>query len=153
MRKILTNKCKCVLVIFTVFCLSGLQAQQGYTTDSLQIKVYTEIDYVNNSPKAINIKKVFCDYCSSNQLMGIEDEALRRSYIERNLKKNKLVNGKKKLAIYIRIAKSDFAYLENNQEMSLEHYLVKNMDKNVNQDDTNTNNENNKSNDTRVSSN
>lgn len=149
MRKTLTNKCKCVLILFIIFCFSDLNAQKGYAADSLQIKVYTEIDYVNNSPKAIKIKKVFCDYCSANQLNGIEDEALRRSYIERDLKKNKLTNGKKKLAIYIRIAKSDFAYLENNQEMSLEHYLVKNMDNN----NTNNNPNKNKSSDTRVSSN
>ncbi len=130
MKKTIANKYKYLLIIFIMFCFSNLYAQKGYAKDSLQIKVYTEIDYVNSLAKAINVKKVFCDYCSDNQLIGIEDEALRRSYIERNLKKNRVKDGKKKLAIYIRISKSDFAYLENNQEMSLESYLVKNMEKN-----------------------
>lgn len=129
MKNTLINNYKFLLVLLTTFCFYNLNAQNGngYSVDSLQIKVYTEIDYINNIPKAINIKKVFCDYCSESQVVGIEDEALRRSYIERNLKKNKLVNGIKRLALYIRISKSDFAYLEHNREMSIASYLVKNM--------------------------
>ncbi len=150
MRKIFINKCKFALIVFVSFCTNSLSAQRGYTVDSLQIKVYTEIDYVNSTAKVINVRKVFCDYCNEGQLKGIEDEALRRSYIERNLLKNRLSNGKKKLAIYIRISRKDFAYLENNVEMSLESYLIKNMhENNKNKDNIN----NNESSDTRVSSN
>lgn len=35
---------------------------QGYAKDSLQIKVYTEIEYKNREAKDIKLKKVFCDY-------------------------------------------------------------------------------------------
>jgi len=137
MRKVFTNKFKWLVFGLTFFCFSSLIAQKGYSLDSLQIKVYTTIDYVDSTPNSILVKKVFCDYCSENQLNGIGDEALRRTYIERFDKKNKLVDGRKKLALYIRISKSDFAYLENNQEMSLESYLIKNMLKNKNNGQTN----------------
>jgi len=159
MKKTFTNYCKCVLLLSTILCLSNLHAQKGYSVDSLQIKVYTEIDYVNNDTKAINIRKVFCEYCTEDQKRGIEDEALRRSYLERNDKKNKLANGRKRLAIYIRISRSDFAYLEGNQEMSLENYLIRNLGKNIensktaNNNNINTNTTTTRNREARVSSN
>ncbi|NQX85348.1 MAG: hypothetical protein HRT67_05515 [Flavobacteriaceae bacterium] len=84
-------------------------AQNGYKKDSLQIKVYTSISYANNKIKAIKVKRVFCNYCTDFQILAIKQEAKNRSYSVRNDKENKLVNGTKKLTLFIRIAKSDFA--------------------------------------------
>ncbi|EGV44859.1 hypothetical protein BZARG_67 [Bizionia argentinensis JUB59] len=81
---------------------------QGYAKDSLQIKVYTQITYKNKEAKDIKLLKVFCDYCSDAQTTSMGNAALRRSYDERYYPENILVNGKKKLAIIIRIAKDDF---------------------------------------------
>ncbi|PNQ73160.1 hypothetical protein C1T31_08300 [Hanstruepera neustonica] len=93
---------------------------QGYAKDSLQIKVYTEIDYENREAKDITLKKVFCDYCSDAQISKIGYAALLRAHDERYLPENILVNGTKKLAIIIRISKEDFAAITddavNNKE-------------------------------------
>lgn len=87
---------------------------QGYAQDSLQIKVYTEINYKNNEAQEIKLLTVFCDYCSDKQTTKIGYEALSRAHDERYDPENILVNGKKKLAIIIRISKDDF--LEMNVE-------------------------------------
>lgn len=94
-----------------VFTYSGAQS---YRIDSLQIKAYTVIKYRNNEVKDIQLLKVLCDYCSELQLKAIGNEALRRSYTDRNLAENRMENGDKKLAIFIRIAKADLAAIKEN---------------------------------------
>ncbi|TYB76472.1 hypothetical protein ES674_11345 [Bizionia myxarmorum] len=91
---------------------------QNYAKDSLQIKVYTQITYKSKEAKDIKLIKVFCDYCSDEQTSKIGYAALRRSYDERYDPENILINGKKKLAIIIRIDKSDF--LAMNEEIENE---------------------------------
>jgi hypothetical protein len=90
-------------------------AQLGYQKDSLQIKVYTEIEYVQYKTKSIKVKKVFCDYCTKLQSEKIKEEAMRIGYMVRNDKENILNNGIKKLAMYIRVSKKDFAALRENE--------------------------------------
>lgn len=92
-------------MISTNFMIS----QNGYKKDSLQIKVYTSIEYVNNDAKSIEVKKVFCDYCSKIQIDAVSEEAKKRSYDVRYDKENRLMNGVRKLSLYIRISKKDFA--------------------------------------------
>ncbi|GAA3789233.1 hypothetical protein GCM10022271_22180 [Corallibacter vietnamensis] len=84
---------------------------QGYAKDSLQIKVYTEILYKNNIATEITLKKVFCDYCSNTQNEAIAKEAIRRSNLEKYEAYNRLQNGIKRIATYIRVSKKDFAAL------------------------------------------
>lgn len=104
-------------IIITIFCLGNLLSfSQGYAKDSLQIKVYTEIEYKNREAKDIKLLKVFCDYCTSAQTSKIGYAALLRAHDERYLPENVLVNGKKKLAIIIRISKVDFAAISNEKE-------------------------------------
>ncbi|MFK7782349.1 MAG: hypothetical protein AB8B90_08340 [Psychroserpens sp.] len=86
---------------------------QSYKKDSLQIKSYTVIEFVNNKIKSIELSKVLCDYCNEIQKKAIGKEALQRTYAESQNPKNRLENGKKKLAIYIRIAKKDFAAIKD----------------------------------------
>ncbi len=98
------------------FGLNTIEAQTyntGYSKDSLQIKVYTEIDYVNREAKDIRLLKVFCDYCTDAQISKIGYGALRRAHTERYYPENVLENGTKKLAIIIRISKDDFKEIEN----------------------------------------
>ncbi|MFD2550963.1 hypothetical protein ACFSQP_03945 [Bizionia sediminis] len=91
----------------------GTVQAQGYATDSLQIKVYTQITYKNTEATDIKLLKVFCDYCSDTQTTEIGYAALRRSYDERYDPENVLKNGKKRLAIIIRIDKEDFKSLKD----------------------------------------
>lgn len=88
---------------------------QGYAKDSLQIKVYTEIEYKNREAKDIKLKKVFCDYCNNAQISKIGYAALLRAHEERYLPENILVNGIKKLAIIIRVSKKDFAAITDDK--------------------------------------
>lgn len=93
---------------------SYLSAQsRGYHVDSLQIKVYTEIEYKNSKPKEIKLKRIFCDYCSENQKKAVGEQALRRTFAVRYEDIHKLKNGTKKLALYIRISKKDFLKLKD----------------------------------------
>ena len=104
----------CFFLLTVSFSINSVYAQsKGYAKDSLQIKVYTEIEYVNSEAKDIKLLKVFCDYCSDFQSKIVGKEALRRAHDERNDLKNVLKNGKKKLAIIIRLSKTDFAGIEN----------------------------------------
>ncbi|WP_299274384.1 hypothetical protein [uncultured Psychroserpens sp.] len=101
------------IIITAVLCLnSGLLFGQSYAKDSLQIKSYTLIEYRNDEVKDIKLLKVLCDYCTDFQKKIIGEEAKRRAYLERLDPKNKMKEGQKKLAIYIRIAKKDFANIK-----------------------------------------
>jgi hypothetical protein len=110
------------LFVSISFGLTELQAQtySGYSRDSLQIKVYTEIDYVNREAKDIRLLKVFCDYCTDAQTNKIGYGALRRAYAERYDPVNILDNGTKKLAVIIRISKEDFKEIKNDTILNKE---------------------------------
>ena len=107
-------KASLIILCFGLISVCSTFAQIGYQKDSLQIKVYTEIEYINNNVKNIKVDTVFCDYCSSYQIKMIKGEALRRTYLARNDKGTKLINGKFRHALYIRISKKDF--LEMNED-------------------------------------
>jgi len=101
------------LIILLISCLNcAFVNAQSYKKDSLQIKTYTRIEYRNNDVKDIKVLKVICDYCTDFQKQIIGEEAKRRAYQESFYPENKLKNGDKKLAIYIRIAKLDFAAIK-----------------------------------------
>ena len=108
-----------VLIGFLLFFqMEESPAQQGYAKDSLQIKAYTLITYQNSKAVKIELSHVFCDYCSDFQKEAIGEEAKRRAYQNRYLPENRIDDGEKRLAVYIRIAKKDFAAIkedENNQ--------------------------------------
>ncbi|WP_299247581.1 hypothetical protein [uncultured Lacinutrix sp.] len=99
-------------LIFVLFLCCTIVSAQSFKKDSLQIKAYTEIEYKAGEPINITLKKVFCDYCSKKQLVLLGADAIRRADGEKYDSKNKLVDGKKKLAVYIRIAKTDFAAIK-----------------------------------------
>ena len=102
-------------LVFVLFICCALVSAQSFKKDSLQIKAYTEIEYKAGEPINITLKKVFCDYCSKTQLSLLGEDAIRRADGEKNDPKNKLKDGKKKLAVYIRIAKTDFAAIKEDE--------------------------------------
>ena len=98
-----------------VFFLIGAVAvaQGGFRKDSLQIKVYTVINYEGSHPQTIDVTKVFCDYCNEKQIESIKQRAWNMTYDMRYAPENRIDEGKRKLALFIRIAKSDFSKLDN----------------------------------------
>ena len=100
-----------------LICALGLwcftsTAQRGYQIDSLQIKVYSEIEYKGSQPTKIRVVKVFCDYCNAAQEEYLAQKAWRVSYLERYAHHSKAKNGRAKLAHYIRVHKEDFKKIE-----------------------------------------
>ena len=102
-------------ILSFVFLAEDMTAQRGYAEDSLQIKAYTVITYKNSEAIKIELSKVFCDYCSELQLEAIGIEAKRRSYHERYFPEHRLKDGQKRLALYIRISKKDFAAIKEEE--------------------------------------
>ena len=102
------KRLKFLIIIFSCLYVNLTFAQVGYQKDSLQIKVYTEAEYRNGLVKEVEVKNVFCDYCTEYQKRRIVDEAIKRTYLARYEEGIKLSNGKYRHAIYIRISKKDF---------------------------------------------
>lgn len=101
-----------ISVLVFVVSMHDTYSQVGYQKDSLQIKVYAQYTYINYRLKSINIAKIFCDYCSKSQTAKIKEEASRLAYSARNNRDYIQENGVKKLAMYIRVSKKDFAALK-----------------------------------------
>lgn len=101
-----------ILTILVLCCFNQVQSQVGYQKDSLQIKVYAAIDFVDYNAVDIKVKKVFCDYCSEFQKEKLSEEAYRRTFLIRNDKNVRLSNGTFKHALYIRVSKKDLADLK-----------------------------------------
>lgn len=101
-----------ITIVFCCFFAANTFAQSGYKKDSLQIKVYTKIEYKDSYAKDIKVDKVFCDYCTEYQTEKIIEEAKKIAYYERNEKRNRLQNGIKKLTLYIRVSKKDLLELK-----------------------------------------
>ena len=110
------NSRQIILGIFAFLMWTTSSAQLGYKKDSLQIKVYTEITYRDYKPVHIEVKKVFCDYCSENQIKLIGEEALRRTKDDQYNPKYVSANDKTRLALFIRVAKRDFAKLKDGKQ-------------------------------------
>ena len=79
------------------------------------IKSNSEIEYEKYRVKSIKATKVFCDYCSEIQTKKIKEEALRLAYLARNNRDYIMEKGIKKLAMYIRVSKKDFAALKEDE--------------------------------------
>lgn len=98
-----------ITVFLYCLCFNYSEAQsKNYALDSLQIKVYTEIEYINSNPKKIEVKKVFCDYCTENQIKYLGEKAKELAFYDRFNPKKRRVNGIRKFAIIIRVSKKDF---------------------------------------------
>ncbi len=103
-----------IKVLFWTLLFSSFIAfsQHSYRKDSLQIKVYSEL-YVNENVKidSIKVKKIFCEFCTDNQLKAIKEESYYRTQDEfYNPKYHK--EGKHIIAIYLRISKDDFSKMK-----------------------------------------
>lgn len=107
------NRWMLLILLFVTGSLFSTQAQVGYKKDSLQIKVYSIITYENSHPQNIEIGKVFCDYCNDNQLTMLKGQAWELTYAARYAPENRIEEGKRKLALFIRVSKEDFKKLKD----------------------------------------
>ena len=104
---------KCITSIVFIFILGVYHVfAQNYKKDSLQFKIYTIASFKNSLVKSIILDRVFCDYCSDSQLTALGQLGLKTSNKYVKKPEYRLINGEKKLAIYIRIAKKDFAKIK-----------------------------------------
>jgi hypothetical protein len=101
------------VIVFFIGALFSATAQVGYQKDSLQIKVYSIITYEKSHPQKIDIDTVFCDYCNKAQIEILKKQAWELSYAGRYAPENRIEQGKRKLALFIRVSKEDFKKLKN----------------------------------------
>ena len=83
-----------------------------YRKDSLQFKMYTRL-YVSDQLQidSLTVKKIFCDFCSEEQMDVLHQEAIRQSMIERHNPKYRKP-GEHRLALVVRFSKADFKALK-----------------------------------------
>ncbi|WP_420379399.1 hypothetical protein [Gilvibacter sp.] len=106
------------LITLIFVCIGTLAYAQSYRKDSLQIKVYTVINYQGSHPQKIDVTKVFCDYCNEEQIEVIKKRAWSMTYDQRYAPENRIEEGERRLALFIRIAKKDFSKLNNEEGRS-----------------------------------
>ncbi|WP_455168588.1 hypothetical protein [Aegicerativicinus sediminis] len=104
-----------LMMVFLLFANQNGYGQIGYAKDSLQIKVYTEIQYKEHKPTGIEVTHVFCDYCNDKQKEHIKNIAWDLAFNDRFSPENVIEEGKKRLAMYIRIPKDKFILMKDEQ--------------------------------------
>ncbi|NQX77693.1 hypothetical protein [Gilvibacter sp.] len=103
------------LLTLLFVCIGALAYSQSYRQDSLQIIGYTVINYIGSHPQKIDVTKVFCDYCNEQQVDVIKKQAWSMTYDQRYAPENRIEEGERRLALFIRIAKKDFSKLNNEE--------------------------------------
>ncbi len=104
---------KWIAVIAIFFGSMQVFGQKGYAKDSLQFKAYVHLIYVEARIKEIKVKKVFCDYCSENQLKYLKQNFWNMANSEKYNADVRLAKGLRKRTLLTRIAKEDFQNLKN----------------------------------------
>jgi len=104
-----------LMMVFLFLPFFRMNAQVGYAKDSLQIKVYTEIQYKEHKPINITVTHVFCDYCNQKQKEHVKNIAWDLAYNDRFSPENMVEEGRKRLAMYIRIPKDKFILLKEDE--------------------------------------
>lgn len=104
---------KWILVIGMLLASIPAIGQQGYTKDSLQFKAYVHLSYEENKIKEIVVKKVFCDYCTDNQLKHLKDIFWSMADFEKYNADVRLIKGLRKRTLLTRISKEEFNKLKD----------------------------------------
>ena len=103
------------IVVLIVGCFSfnySVAQKRSFDKDSLRIKVYTEIEYVEGRMKKIEVTKVFCDYCSSSQIEALKEQARANAYHDKRYWTYGKVNDIQKFTMIIRVSKEDLLAVE-----------------------------------------
>ena len=84
-----------------------------FSKDSLRIKIYTKIEYVEGLLKKITVTKVFCDYCSPGQIEALKEQARELAFYERRYSNKGKVNEIQKYTMIIRVSKKDLIAIKD----------------------------------------
>ena len=100
---------KCVVqIVFLWLVCTSLNAQVSFQKDSLQIKVYTNLEIRPDlSLDTITVQKIFCDYCSKKQLKRLEKKSKYLTYKMFQESNNK-DEGSHLVALTIRMSRKEF---------------------------------------------
>ena len=91
--------------------------KRSQANDTLRIKVYTKIKYVEGRMQNIEVTKVFCDYCSPAQIEALKDQARSIIYREKRYWTKGKENKIQKFTMIIYVARDDlFAIKEDNED-------------------------------------
>lgn len=104
---------KWITVIFLLLGSMHTFGQKGYAKDSLQFKAYVHITYLETRVNQIKVKKVFCDYCTDNQLKYLEQKFWDMANTEKYHPEVRLKKGLRKRTLLTRISKKDFKKLND----------------------------------------
>lgn len=113
-------KARKIFLIVMLLCYAFAKAQSSsskdYRNDSLQFKMYTRL-YIGDQLQldSVSVRKVFCNWCTEQQIYVLEEEAMRQSLVERHNPRYKKP-GEHRLALYVRFSKEDFKNLNNRDE-------------------------------------
>jgi hypothetical protein len=103
------------LVTLILCCFSfnySIAQKRSFAKDSLRIKVYTEIEYVEGRMKKVEVTKVFCDYCSAIQREALEEQARANAYHDKRYWTYGKINDIQKFTMIIRVSKKDLKDLK-----------------------------------------
>lgn len=107
------------IVILVICCFSfnySIGQTRDFSKDSLRIKVYTEIEYVEGRMKKVEVTKVFCDYCSDIQIRALEEQAKANIYHDKSYWTYGKVNDIQKYTLIIKAAKKDLLAIKDEKE-------------------------------------
>ena len=107
--------CIVVLVLCSFSFNYSIGQTRDFSKDSLRIKVYTEIEYVEGRMKKVEVTKVFCDYCSAIQIEALKEQARANIYHDKSYWTYGKVNDIQKFTLIIRTAKKDLIAIKNEE--------------------------------------
>jgi hypothetical protein len=107
------------VVVLVLCCFSfnySIAQKRNFDKDSLRIKVYTEIEYIDGRMKKVEVTKVFCDYCSSGQKEALKEQAIRNAYHDKRYWTYGRVNDIQKFTMIISVSKKDLLALKKEND-------------------------------------
>ncbi|TBN06828.1 hypothetical protein EYD45_02790 [Hyunsoonleella flava] len=107
----------CIYAICLLMMSFDSSFGQNFRKDSLQFKVYTIASFKDSKVKNIKVDKVLCDYCSEAQFTTLKQMSIKSSMKLIEKPKYRLINGEKRLAIYIRVKRENFAKLKHKDSL------------------------------------
>ena len=105
-------------VVLIICCFSfnyGIGQTRDFSKDTLRIKVYTDIEYVDGRMKKVTVTKVFCDYCSPVQIEALKEQARANAYHDKRYWTYGRVNDIQKYTMIIKVAKKDLIAIKNEE--------------------------------------
>lgn len=88
---------------------------RNISKDTLRIKVYTEIEYVQGRMKKLTVTKVFCDYCSPAQIEALKEQIKEIVYREKRYWTYGKINDIYKHTMILSVSREDLLAIKNEE--------------------------------------